>query len=65
MKSKIWPPGPRKWPLDLKDLKDFFQKIHFLNQGKALRKISYSSAFWPNFENDQFLTLCPPNFKSF
>ena len=34
-----------------------FQKIHFLNQGKALRKMSYSSAFWSNFENYWFLTL--------
>ena len=64
MKSKIWPPRPRKWPLDLKDLErgsvNFSKKNHFLNQGKALRKMSYSSAFWSNFENYQFLTMCPP-----
>ena len=40
-----------------KGLSEFFQKIHFWNQGKALRKMSYNSTFWSNFENYQFLTL--------
>ena len=63
MKSKFWPRQPRKWPRrpqgSRKGLSGFFQKIHFLNQGKALRKISYISAFWSNFENCQILTLPP------
>jgi hypothetical protein len=50
-KMASWPRGPRK------GLCEFFQKIHFLNQGKALRKMSYSSAFWSNFENYQISTL--------
>ena len=52
-KMASWPRGPRK------GLSEFFQKIHFLNQGKALRKMSYSSAFSSNFENYQILTLRP------
>ena len=52
-KTASWPQGPRK------GLSEFFQKTHFLNQGKALRKMSYSSTFWSNFENYQILTLCP------
>ena len=63
MKSKIWPLRPRKWPRrprgSQKGLSEFFQKIHFLNQGKALRKMRESSAFWLNFDNYQFLTLGP------
>ena len=31
--------------------------LSFLNQGKALGKMSYSSAFWSNFENYQISTL--------
>ena len=55
MKSKIWPPLPRKWPLDLKDLGRssvtfFLQKNTFLYQGKALRKMSYTSDFWRNLK---------------
>ena len=53
-KMASWPQGSQK------GLSEIFQKTHFLNQGKALKKMSYSSAFWPNFENYQFLTLCPP-----
>ena len=57
-----WPQWPRN------GLSIFFQKIHFLNQGKALRKKSYGSAFWSNFENYQFLlakkVLKTGNFKS-
>ena len=52
-KMASWPQGPRK------GLSEFFQKIHFLNQGKALRKMSYSSALSSNFENYQFSTLFP------
>ena len=37
----------------------FPKNTFFLNQGKALRKMSYSSAFWSNFENYQILTLRP------
>ena len=48
-----WPRGSRK------GLSEFFQKIHFLNQGKALRKMSYSSVFSSNFENYHILTLRP------
>jgi hypothetical protein len=63
MKSKFWPRRPRKWPWrprgSRKGLSEFFQKIHSLNQGKALRKMSYSSAFSSNFGNYQFLTLWP------
>ena len=63
LKSKIWPPRPRKWPLrprgPRKGLSEFFQKAHFLSQGEALRKMSYSSASWSNFENYQILTLRP------
>ena len=63
MKSKIWPLRPRKWPPrhrgHRKGLSEFFQKVQFLNQGKALRKMSYSSASWSNFENYQILTLRP------
>ena len=58
MKSKIWTWQPRKWPGgSQKGLSDFFQKIHSLNQGKALREMTYSSAFWSKFENYWFLTL--------
>ena len=49
-KMASWPRGSRK------GLSEFFQKIHFLNQGKALRKMSYSSAFSSNFENYQIST---------
>ena len=45
-----WPRGSQK------GLSEFFQKIH---QGKELRKMSYCSASSSNFENYQFLTLCP------
>ena len=61
MKSKIWPLQPWKWPLDLKDLRkgslNFSKKTNFINQDKALRKMSYSSASWSNFENYQFFTV--------
>ena len=50
-KMASWPRWPRK------GLSQFFQKIHFLTQGNALRKMSYSSAFSSNFEKYQFLTL--------
>ena len=52
-KMASWPRWPRK------GLSQFFQKIHFLTQGNALRKMSYSSAFLSHFENYQFLTLWP------
>ena len=42
-KMASWPRGSQK------GLSEFFQKIHFLNQGKALRKMSYSLASWSNF----------------
>ena len=38
-KMASWPRRPRK------GLSEFFRKIHFLTQEKALREISYSSAF--------------------
>ena len=50
-KMASWPRGSQK------GLSEFFQKIHFLNQGKALRKMSYSLASWSNFYNYQFSTL--------
>ena len=52
-----WPQRPRG---SQKGLSEFFQKIHFLNQGKALRKMSYSSAFWSNFENCLLYTSPSP-----
>ena len=61
MKSKIWPRRPRKWPRrprgSQKGLSEFFQKIHFLNQGKALRKMSYSLSYLENFH---ILNFQPP-----
>ena len=38
-KMTSWPQWPRNRP------SDFFQKLHFQNQGIKLRKMSYSSAF--------------------
>ena len=52
-KMASWPWGSQK------RLSEFFQNIRFSDQGKALRKMSYSPASWSNFENYQFLTLCP------
>ena len=58
MKSKFWPQRPRKWPRrprgSRKGLSEFFQKIHFLNQGKALRKMSYSLASDQTFKITSF-----------
>jgi hypothetical protein len=42
-KMASWPRGSQK------GLSEIFQKKHFLNQGKALKKMSYSSTFWFNF----------------
>ena len=47
LKMASWPQG----------LSDFFQKIHFLNEGKALKKVSYSSACWKNFKITNFNTF--------
>ena len=49
MKSKTWPLA--FWPQgSQKGLSEFFQKIYLLNQGKALRKMSYTSDFWRNLK---------------
>ena len=47
MKSKIWPPQPRKWPLDLKDLGKMYipDKICNLHSIKAVPAIVFCGIY--------------------
>ena len=52
MKSKIWPPRPQKWPLDVKDLGGGsvnFPKNTFLKSGKSTEKNELHLGFLVNF----------------